>query len=53
MTFRSGNVVMNDRASSVISHRPTAGVPLLAVNEAPGEKNAATLAGSWLHQAAV
>ena len=44
---------MNDRASSVISVRPTAGVPLFTVSEAPGEKNAATHVGSWLHQAAV
>jgi hypothetical protein len=44
---------MNDRASSAISLRPTAGVPLLTSNAAPGEKNVATAAGSWLHQAAV
>jgi hypothetical protein len=52
-TCISGNVVMNDCASSVISFRPTAGAPSLTVNEALGEKNAATLAGSPPHQAAV
>ena len=44
---------MNPCAASVIALRPIAGTPPLMVREPLGEKKAATLAASWLHQAAV
>jgi len=44
---------MKDCAEAVIASLPTAGLPSLMVREPSGEKCAATLAASWLHQAAV
>src|ERR1700680_3019417 len=51
--MRSGKAVMNPCAASLIAIRPSEGVPPLMVSEPLGEKNAATLAASWLHHAAV
>ena len=44
---------MNPCAASAIALRPREGVPPLIASEPPGEKNAATLAASWLHHADV
>src|SRR5215470_5727767 len=52
-TRRSGNVVMNPRATSVMALRPTAGAPPFTLSEPFGEKKVATLVGSLLHHAAV
>jgi hypothetical protein len=40
-------------ASAVIAARPTDGSPSLIFSVPPSAKNSATLAGFWLHQAAV
>jgi len=42
---------MNASASFAIAARPIAGGPLLMLIEPRSAKNAATLSGSWLHQA--
>ena len=52
-TERSGNAVMNDSATSATAFRPTAAGPSFTQSAPSSAKNAATLAGSWLHQAAV
>jgi hypothetical protein len=44
---------MNPWAAPVIAGRPTAGAPSLIVRDPCSAKNAATLAASWLHHAAV
>jgi hypothetical protein len=53
LTTISGNAVMNPFATAVIASRPMAGLPSLIVRDPSAAKNDATLAGSWLHQAAV
>jgi hypothetical protein len=40
-------------ADAAVAERPTEGAPLLIWSEPASEKNAATLAAFWLHQAAV
>ena len=44
---------MKPRATPVIASRPTAGELSLTCNDPVEAKNAATLDGFWLHQAAV
>jgi len=52
-TCMSGKAVMNPCATAVMARRPTAGALSLTRREPLGAKKAATLAASWLHQAAV
>lgn len=53
VTTMSGNAVMNPRAAAVIAARPTEASSRLIFSDPVSAKNDATLAGSWLHQAAV
>jgi len=50
---KSGNALMKLCAAEVIAVRPTEGDPSLIWREPAGEKNEATFAAFWLHQAAV
>src|SRR5438132_9982093 len=49
----SGKADMNPCATSAMASRPTAGSFSFTLSEPFGAKNAATLAASWLPQAAV
>jgi hypothetical protein len=50
---RSGKAVINPCAALVIAARPTAGIASFILRDPFSAKNEATLAASWLHQAAV
>src|SRR5215210_441396 len=49
----SGNAVMKPCADAAMAARPTEGAASLILSEPCSAKNAATLAASWLHHAAV